>query len=364
MTLTKGKILLGLMMSLVLALFLMGTAMAQEKRPDIITMLLCPFGCGTVEGNTIFGSMVARNDPNLVIRAQETPGYLYNIREIARDKRRWKHTVFGTEDDVLNFAPLGGQPFFKEFLPQPIKEKFMLVYSDAWWTQGHWWVTLDPNIKKISDLKGKKLGIGLRSQSDWCLNARLDLEFGYGITPENTKIYYLGPAKEAEELINGKVDAIAMGAGTEPFLKQWLVGGPMRNLEASGRKLYYFGLDADVVDKLNEKFGTSYMSIQIPPGTLPEQTEPVTVAADRGYYAAHHTFSDELAYKLVKAVVKYGKSMGKVHALWKIWSPQLMVSGLTETNTHPGAIKAYKELGIWKYREQYKPVKLWWENKK
>jgi uncharacterized protein len=361
----KRKTVMGLIVYLVLGLFLLvaGEAQAEVKKPDILTMLLCPFGCGTVEGNTIFGNMVAKSDLDLIIRPQETPGYMYNIREMGKNKRRWGNTVFGTEDDILNYAPLGGQEFFKEFLPKPIKEKFLLVYSDAWWTQGHWWVTLDPNLKTINDLKGKKLGVGMRSQSDWGLNARLDLEYGYGINMKNTKIYHLGPAKEVEELIDGKVDAIVMGAGTEPFLKQWLVAGPMRNLEASGRKIYYIGLDADVIDKLNKKFGTSYMAITIPPGTLPGQTEPLVVGADRGYYAAHHTLPDELAYKLVKAVMEFGKDMGEVHALWKIWSPELMVSGLTETNTHPGAIKAYKELGIWKFRKQYKPVKLWWENK-
>jgi TRAP transporter TAXI family solute receptor len=338
-----------------------GIAKAETKKPDIITMLLCPLGCGTVEGNTILGSFVTRNDPSLVLRAQETPGYMYNIREMGQNKRRWKGTVFGTEDDILNYAPRGGEEFFKEFLPKPIKEKFTLVYSDAWWTQGHWWVTFDPNLKKISDLKGKKLGIGLRTQSDWGFNARTDLQFGYGITPENTEIYHLGPAKEVEELLDGKVDAVVMGMGAEPFLKEWLIAGPMRNLEASGRKLYYIGMEPEVIEKLNEKFGTAYMAIDVPPGTLPYQDEPLTVGADRGYYAGHETFPEELAYKLVMAVNKFGPQMKELHALWKIWSPELMVSGLTETNANPGAIKAYKELGFWEYRKNYTPVKLWWE---
>lgn len=338
-----------------------GPARAADAPPSIITILLCPMGCGPTEGDTILGGLIARKDPSLLLRAQETPGYMYNLREMNSNKKRWTTTVFGTEDDILNFAPLGGKEPFKEFLPEPLKEKFRLLYGEAWWTQGHWWVTLDPKLKTIADLKGKKLGVGLRTQSDWGFNARIDLEFGYGITPKNTKIFHLGPAKMVEELLDGKVDAIVMGMGAEPFQKNWLIAGPMRNLEASGRKLYYIGIEPKVVDKLNKKFGTSYMSLSVPAGTLSQQDRPLWVAADRGFKASHETFPDDLAYKLVKAVAEYGPQMKSLHGLWKIWSPELMVYGLSETNTHPGAIKAYKELGYWDLRTKAVPAKLWWE---
>lgn len=336
---------------------------AAKKKPDVVTILLCPLGCGPLEGDTILGSLIARKDPTLIIRAQETPGYMYNIREMGANKNRWKNATFGTEDDILNFAPLGGKDPFKEFLPEKITEKFPLLYGEAWWTQGHWWVTFDPKLKKIADLKGKKLGIGLRTQSDWGFNTRMDLQFGYGITPKNTKIFHLGPAKEVEELLDGKVDAIVMGMGAEPFLKNWLIAGPMRTLEASGRKLYYIGMEPEVFEKLNKKFSTSYMALTVPAGTLPQQKEPFIAGADRGFKAVHESFPEELAYKLVKAVAEYGPTMKELHGLWKIWSPDLMVGGLTEKNTHPGAIRAYKELGYWDLRKKYKPVVLWWEGK-
>lgn len=335
-----------------------GTLLAAEEAPTVVSILLCPLGCGPLEGDTILGGLIARKDPSLILRPQETPGYVYNIREMAMNKSRWKTTVFATEDDVIGLGPYGGTDEFKEFLPQPINEKFKLLYGEAYWTQGHWWVTFDPELKTISDLKGKKLGLGLRTQSDWGMNARIDLEFGYGINPENTKIYHLGPAKEVEEMLDGKVDAVVMGMGTEPFYKEWLIAGPMRNLEASGRKLYYIGMEPEVVEKLNKRFNTSYISLEVPAGTLPNQEKPFNTAADRGYKAVHESFSEETAYKLVKAVAEYGPQMKELHGLWRIWSRELMVGGLTEENTHPGAIKAYKELGWWDLRTKFKPVKI------
>lgn len=352
---------ISLMFAMALGLNIASVRTAEAKI-DLVTILLCPLGCGPTEGDTILGGLMARKDPSVLLRPQETPGYIYNLREMGMNKARWNKTVFGTEDDMLNFAPLGGQEPFTEFFPEPIKEKFLVLYGEAWWTQGHWWVTLDPNLKKISDFKGKRLGIGLRTQSDWGMNARMDLEFGYGITPKNTKIFYLGPAKGVEELLSGKVDAIVMGMGTEPTLKEWLVAGPMRTLEASGRKIYYVGMEKEVLDKLNEKFGTSYMALPVPPNTLKDQDKSFIAGADRGYKAAHHTFPEALAYKLVMAVAKYGPEMRDLHGLWKIMTPDLMLHGLTETNTHPGAIRAYKELGWWDGRPTEMPAKLWWED--
>jgi hypothetical protein len=37
-------------------------------------------------------------------------------------------------------------------------------------------------------------------------------------------------------------------------------------------------------------------------------------------------------------------------------TPDMMIDGLTEENTHPGAIRAYKEIGIWDLRTKTVPV--------
>ena len=63
-----------------LALTLLASSMLSvpvTKAQDIVSILTCPFGCGVMEGNTIFGNVVARSGGNLFIAAQETPGYMY-----------------------------------------------------------------------------------------------------------------------------------------------------------------------------------------------------------------------------------------------------------------------------------------------
>ena len=66
----------------------------------------------------------------------------------------------------------------------------------------------------------------------------------------------------------------------------------------------------------------------------------------RGYKAAHQDFPDEAAYQIVMSVAKMAPKLRDLHVLWKIWSPELMLAGLSDENVHPGAKKAYRRIGL------------------
>ena len=53
---------------------------------------------------------------------------------------------------------------------------------------------------------------------------------------------------------------------------------------------------------------------------------------------------------------KHAPEMRKLNKLWAMMTNKMMTDGLTEENTHPGAIRAYKELGIWDTRKGTVPV--------
>jgi uncharacterized protein len=329
-------------------------APARAQNP-IIPMLICPFGCGNTEGYAVLGNLMARGNESVTLAPQETPGYMYNVRAMA-EERRWKNTVFGTEDTIVLLAPHGGKPEIKEFLPEPITVPFKLLFGEAFWGQGKFFVSLDPNIKTPADLKGKRIALGLRTQSDFGFFARLILEYGYDVTPKNSDIRHVTPDTAAQQIIDGAADAAVVAFGTNPSYTQWNIGGPLRKLEAAGKAINYIGVDKAAIDKVNEKWGTGFLVHEIPKGTLPKQEKPFVSALNRGYIAANPNLSDEVAYGLVKAVAKYGPEMGKLNALWTLWSPEMMLHGLSEDNVHPGAKKAYVELGWWDQHKKYPPV--------
>jgi TRAP transporter TAXI family solute receptor len=331
------------------------SAQAEEKKPVIVPILTCPFGCGIIESNTIFGNLMARGGERLIVSAQETPGYMYNVQEMANEKH-WKRSVFGTEDVVIQLAMQGGTPELKEFLPQKVPIKFKLLHGEAYWAQGKFFVTTDPSIKTIADMKGKRISLGLRGQSDWGVYPRLILEHAYGITPQNSDIRHMTPGALTQQLIDGTTDVCVTGFGTNTDRSFDLITGPLRKLEASGKKLHYIPIDQWAIDKVNKKFGTTFVTMTLKAGTMPGQSADALIGFVRGYKAVHPEFPEDVAYEFVLATHKYAKEMSELHALFKMLTPDMMVDGLTEENAHPGAIRAYKEIGIWDRRKKFTPV--------
>lgn len=321
-----------------------------------VPLLLCPSGCGPTEGDTILMEQMIKEGSPVTLLPQETSGYTYNIREMLNE-RNWKRVVFSTEDVLIQLAmKWGGTPELKEFLPERVPIKFKLLYGETWWPIGKFFVTFDPNIKTAADIKGKRLSLGLRGQSGQGVYPRVILEHAYGITPQNTDIRHMTPAALTQQLIDGTTDVAVTVVGMEPNMKEWLIGGPLRQLEASGKPLRYIGVDKETVDRVNRKFSTTFTHAVIPAGTLPNQTEPLAVGIVRGYKAVHPDFSDETAYQIVMAVAKMAPKLRELHALWKIWSPELMVAGLSDENVHPGAKKAFVELGWWDKTKNFPPM--------
>lgn len=329
---------------------------ALTRAADTIPILLCPFGCGPMAGDTILMNQLIKSGSDVILLPQETPGYMYNIREMARSERKWKTSIFKTEGVLIQIAYAGGSPEMKEFLPDPVKIPWKILYGETWWGQGKFLGTFDCSLKTMSDLKGKRISLGLRGQSDWGVFPRLLLEHVFGITPKNADIRHMTPGQLTQQLIDGATDVAIVPIGAEPHMKEFMIPGLVRQLEATGKKLCYIGVTKENIDTLNKKFQATWIHVILPPNTLPHQTEPLGIGVNRAYAVVHPIFDEEKAYKTVMAVAKIAPKMKTLHALWRVWSPELMTCGLSEENTHPGAIKAYKELGWWEQTKDCEPM--------
>jgi len=325
------------------------------NNPTTVPVLVAPFGAGPLAGDTILMNQMIQAGQPVVLLPQETPGYIYNIREMSNPKN-WKTTLFNTEDTLIQLAFKGGSDELKEFLPKQIQIKFKLLYCEAWWGGGKVFITHNPEINDVSEFKGKRISIGLRSQSDWGVYPRLFFEYGYGITQANSDIRHLTPVALSQQLIDGVTDVAAGSFGTEPSRSRWVIQQVSRKIEAAGKAVHYIGIEKSVIKKMNAKFGTTWVAIELPAGTFPGQIMPISTAINRGYKAAHDSFPNELAYKTIMAIAKLGPRMKQFHPIWEMWSPELMLSGLTEENVHPGAKRAYIDLGWWASRNRSAPV--------
>ncbi len=323
---------------------------------QVIPFLACPLGCGAVQTNTVLAARMARDGSDILPAAQETPGFMYNIRAMA-EENRWKNTVFGTEDTVIQAAFQGGREELKTFVPQAVPIKFKLLYGEGAVAQGKFFVTFDPNINSIEDLKGKRISIGLPTQSDWGMAASLFLEHGYGITAENSDIRFVTPAVMTQELIDGTTDAALAALVTNGDETVWWTNDLTSKLHATGQQIKYLGLSNEAIDTVNEKFNMTYGRLTVPAGSMPGQTEDFIAGTNRIFAAVHPDFPEDVAYKIVMGVHKHGPELRESgQGFWKFWSEANMISGLSEETAHPGAIKAYKELGLWERAKDFPPM--------
>jgi uncharacterized protein len=322
------------------------TPVAEAQQRVTLAMLEWPTGYGPPEQSVILGRLVTEGSERIRLQPQETPGYVYNIKAMARDDWRWPRHVFGYSSGAKWLSKEGIAPFFEE----PIPEDWDNLWAEAIWLNGNF-VTLDPEIRTPADFKGKRIALGLRSQTHWAGFPTVILEHGFGITPENTTIEYLGPRAAMDALLDGRVDAAVIGAVADIGFDVVIAGPTLLHLASSGRSFRYVDFGREAIEAVNEKTGSPFLVIELPAGKLPGQDQPLRLFADIGWKAAHPSFDEDVAYELTKAVIEQAPRVGEYFAFGELWgNPEFLVLGLDEGNTHPGAIRAYREAGLWDKR--------------
>lgn len=314
-----------------------------QTAPKIILSLEWPTGYGPPESIVSLARFVSDSSDRINLSAQETAGYIYNIKEMAQNDKRWDRTIFGTGANIFYLAENGVAPFFDE----PIKVEWKHLFSDAVWMLNNF-ITLDPEIKSPADFKGKRIALGQRTGSEWAGMPTVILRDGYGITGENAEISYLDPASAVSALLDGRADVAVTGIITNSELDPVL---PHRNLQeaaASGRDIHYIEIGDDIVAKLRDA-GAPYLSVPVPPNSLPQQGDrTLSLVGNQGFHSAHPSFPEEDAYEITKHVITAAPKVAELSGLGAVFrDPQILTAGLTEQNTHPGSIRAFQEAGLW-----------------
>jgi hypothetical protein len=328
-------------------------AAAQARKEVRVSFLQYPLGGGW-EGYFIFDRLVADSHPWLRPVQQETPGYVYNLKLLARDKAMQKSVTFGSSTGAEWLAAKGVKPFFDD----PITVDWKWLYGET--LHGNsWFVTTDPAVKSVADLKGKPIAIGLKTQTHWGGFVYTLLRHGYGITEENTQIQFLGPAKGMDTLLDGRVVAALVQMNVDALMREVVPGAVLTRLAASGKPFRYLDIPRDVVEKVNRETGSPFIALEFRPNTLPNQPTRLEWFADVGVRAVHPDFPEDLAYEVTKAFIQLGPKAGQFVAIGKTWNKETMVRPFADApgKVHRGARRAFEEAGLWPPEKVLPPKK-------
>jgi TRAP transporter TAXI family solute receptor len=198
-------------------------------------------------------------------------------------------------------------------------------------------VARDSRIYKYSDLKGKRVAGNLPTPSLQLQTEALLANGGVSWT-EITPIPVSSVAEGVKVVIEGRSDASATCAIGMPIIEEL-------NAKKGARILPLDPSPAAV--KRVRNFFPGYPVIVTPgPGRTGVEKEQHLWAYDI-YLIARENLSDVAAYQVAKALWENYKELGTIHKLLKDWIPEKFVTTEALIPYHPGAIRFYKEKGVW-----------------
>ena len=191
----------------------------------------------------------------------------------------------------------------------------------------------ESGIKTLGDLKGKRLSVGA-PKSGTELNARAILS-GAGLSYKDLGgVEYLPFGESVDLMKNRQLDATLQSAG--------LGVAAIKDL-ASSVEITVVEIPAALVDKI----GAPYVKAAIPANTYTGQTQAVAGAAVVNYLVTRASLSDDLAYRMTKAVFEQRDELISAHQAANDIKLEKALDGMP-VPLHPGAEKYFREKGLMK----------------
>ncbi|MBQ5950563.1 MAG: TAXI family TRAP transporter solute-binding subunit [Lachnospiraceae bacterium] len=303
-------------------------------------------GSSTVQNVGIaVADVVTKNCATVRMAATGTNSTEANIVQMMQKSDR-SHTFYMASAAPFLSAKYGVAAF-KEYQPTADQR---LVAAMMYGTNG--FVTTNPDIKSVADLNGKKVAMFADQMPQQMAQAAFEI---LGIKAEIVTMTF---SDQFTALGDGLVDAcLYLGTGL-PNGTPLVPVGPLQELVANkGGKVYAVTFPADLQNQAVEKAGFQdvwpYSPITVPVGSLSDtyKEEFDAYGSVTGMICAWADTDEELVYQVTKTICENYASLGDYMTELKQITPDLMLSMLymaeNEQDIHPGALRYYKEKGLW-----------------
>ena len=192
-------------------------------------------------------------------------------------------------------------------------------------------------VTKMSDLKGKRVSTGSGGSATEVMAFRVIEAAGLD-KDKDMKRERLGVAESVNALKDRKIDAFFWVGGLPTAAVTDLGATP-------GVKIAMID-HADVVEKMNAKYGGIYSSGVIPAKTYPGQTKDNAIAVVQNILVANANMPDKVAYDIVKTFIERQKELVAVHSEAESITLDNQLRKNTPIPWHPGAERYFIERGV------------------
>lgn len=307
-------------------------AMAKEKQ-------LLSLGTGDPGGTYYFvgagfASIWNKKIPDVRVIAESTAASFENLVLVSRGKL----------DMAISVSSV--QPKGHETVDM---SDVRLLCSSSYGSHYHWIVREDSDIKNYKDLKGKKVSLG--APGSGTLVSATAMVKAWGWDPEKDMKVVNMTFTEAVNALRDKVIDCGVVAAAAPVAS-------VQDL-ATTTDIRILNISKDQFVELN-KVVKLYDDFTIPAGTYNGVDYDVTTLASPTFLIINKDIDKDLAYQLTKTLFENEEAVKKIHPAAGGFNKRDAFKGLEGKMEdmfvpfHEGAIKYYKEEGIWDEKYELK----------
>jgi uncharacterized protein len=270
-------------------------------------------------------AVLSKYVPGMQATAEVTGGSVDNLKLIGTDKPYIGFTMADAGLDALK-----GDDKFKGH-KVPVRT-LMVLYPNRM----HIVSTEGRGINKLADLRGKHISTGSPGSATEVMAFRI-LEAAGIDKDKDIKRERLGVAESVNAIKDNKIDAFFWVGGLPTAAVTDLANTP-------GNKIKMID-HAEVVPKMNQKYGQLYVEDTIPKSTYKGMETDNKQATVMNLLVAHADMDDKTAYNIVKAVFDHKADLVAVHKEAENFKLENQKASATPIPYHPGAAKYFAEKG-------------------
>ncbi len=265
-----------------------------------------------------------RQIEGLNVVSQATAGDLVNVRKVGKGEL---DTAMAHSPTIV--AGYNGEDVFKEAY------KNIRLMNGVYESAVSIVVLEDSGIKSISDMAGKRVAVGPPGGGSARNSQKLFTALGMW---DKIKPRFIAWKDAATALKEGNVDVFFQNGAPHPAVV---------SVEAT-HKIRLIGLTKEEGEIFCKKW-TGYHMACMPPGTYETIDYPVWIFWDWTMDIVNADVEAKWVYDMLKVsfAEKEKGTLKNIHVLLDQWSPALKVGRGLGVPYHPGAIKYYKEKGLW-----------------
>jgi len=201
-------------------------------------------------------------------------------------------------------------------------------------------VSLKSGITKTAQLKGTRMAVGFKG-APLFVNIHSGALATANLTPADIKpVPQVGLVQHWRAFMAGKIDWAIAAAGSG-FVKQMnaKIKGGIRHIS--------FPNTPEALAKMHKFFPKTYWEVVKPRKGLTGVVEPTTFISYDYMLWTNKGVSNDTVYKVTKVMHTQGAQLKQGGPLWRSYQANKRLAKPQGHPYHPGAVKYYKEAGLW-----------------